>query len=90
VVIHYLQGSLAAVAAAEQLSTRLGVQADIRAAATVPRSALVRYVSSDDHSAARQAGKILGEMDYTWKIEIAPHRPDAASQGVIEIWLPNR
>ena len=90
VVIHYLAGSPVADAAAKRLSTRLGVQAEMREEATVPQSALVRYVSSDDHSAAREAGKILGEMDYAWKIETAPNRPGDSSQGVIKIWLPNR
>ena len=90
VVIHYLAGSPVADAAAKRLSTRLGVQAEMREEATVPRSALVRYDSSDDHSAAREAGKILGEMDYAWKIETAPNRPGDSSQGVIKIWLPNQ
>lgn len=90
VTIHYPTGSAVADAVAKRLSTRLGVQAEMREEATVPRSALVRYVSRDDHSAAREAGKILGEMGYHWKIEIAPKHPDASSQGIIEIWLPNR
>jgi len=90
VVIHYLAGSPVADAAAKRLSTRLGVHAEMHEEATVPQSALVRYVSSDDHSAAREAGKILGEMDYAWKIETDPNRPGDSSQGVIKIWLPNR
>jgi len=90
VVIHYLVGSPVADAAAKRLSTRLGVHAEMREEATVPRSALVRYDSSDDHSAAREAGKILGEMDYAWKIQPAPNHPGTSSQGVVEIWLPNQ
>jgi hypothetical protein len=90
VEIHYLAGSPVADAAAKRLSTRLGMQAEMREEATVPQSALVRYDSSDDHSAAREAGKIVGEMDYAWKIETAPNRPGASSQRVIKIWLPNQ
>jgi len=90
VVIHYLVGSPIADAAAKRLSTRLGVHAEMREEATVPQSALVRYASSDDHSAAREAGKILGEMAYAWKIETAPSRSGDSSQGVIKIWLPDR
>ncbi len=90
VVIHYLVSSPGVDAAAKRLSKRLGVQAQMRKEATVPRSAVVRYVSSDDHSAAREAGKILGKMDYAWKIESGRAGPGASSQGVIEIWLPNR
>jgi len=90
VVIHYLVGSRVADAAAKRLRTRLGGRAEMREEATVPQSALVRYASSDDHSAAREAGKILGEMDYPWKIETTPNRPGDSSQGVIKIWLPDR
>ena len=90
VVIHYLAGSPGADAAAKLLSTRLGVHADMHEEAAVPPSALVRYVSSEDHSAARKAGKILGEMNYSWKIEAASDGRGDASQGVIKIWLPNR
>ena len=79
VAIHYLVGSSVSDAAAKRLSTRLGVQPEMREVATVPRSALVRYASSDDHATAREAGKVLGEMGYAWKIEIAPNRPDASS-----------
>ena len=90
VVIHYLAGSPGADAAAKLLSTRLGVHAEMREEATVPPSALIRYVSSEDHSTARKAGKILGEMDYAWRIETAPDGPGDSPQGVIKIWLPNR
>ena len=90
VVIHYLAGSPAADAVAKRLSKRLGVPAEMREEQTAPQSALILYGSSDDHSAAREAGKILGEMDYAWKIQTDPNHTGASSQRVITIWLPNR
>jgi len=89
-VIYYLTGSPVANAAAKRLSTRLGVHAEMHEEATAPRSALVRYDSIDGHSTAREVGKILGEMDYAWKIQTAPNHPGTSSQGVVEIWLPNQ
>ena len=88
--LHYVVDSPIVDAAAKRLSAQLGVEAEMRADATASRAAVIRYASGDDHAAAREAGKLLGEMGYSWKIEMAPNHPDAASQRAIEIWLPNR
>lgn len=89
--LHYVAESPILDATAKRLSAQLGLEADRHAEATAPRSALVRYASADNHAAAREAGKILGEMGYSWKIEPATNRSSSTSpQRGLEIWLPNR
>jgi hypothetical protein len=91
--IHFPAGSASAEADAKQLAARLGQSFEVKAAGSdseVLRTAIIRYSDETGHAAARDVGKILGEMRYSWRIERRSTDNPIPPQGSVEIWMPTR
>jgi hypothetical protein len=56
--------------------------------AEIPRKAMVRFFSPQDHNAARSVGKMLADMGYSWHIDNRAKQTD--SPHIIDVVLPPR
>jgi hypothetical protein len=89
--IHFAVNAPAAEDQAKQVAGRLGShfdQVEMQGDAEIPRKAIVRFFSSQDHNAARSVGKMLADMGYSWRIDNKSKQGD--SPHIIDVVLPPR
>jgi hypothetical protein len=90
--IHFAANQPLAEAETRRLTARLGARfdhADMHSETDMPSTAIIRYFSAPDHSAAREVGRLLGEMGYPWHIESPLTDRPTSSPGSVEVWIPN-
>jgi hypothetical protein len=90
--IHVPAHSPLAKAETSWLRARLGARFDyvkIHGETDMPSTAIIRYFSVPDHLAAREVGRLLGEMGYPWHIENPLTGRPASSPRDGEVWIPN-
>jgi hypothetical protein len=89
--IHFVANSSLAEAQARQLLARFGPRFDhteMHSETDMPSTAIIRYFSASDHSAARDVGRHVGEMGYAWHIESLSTSRSTSPQDLVEVWIP--